>query len=322
MRGDASAGAETPLFPKVAVMGAGAVGCYFGGMLARAGAPVTLIGRPPHVEAIAADGLLLDTRGFSGRVIVEASRDAAAARGAGLVLFAVKTYDTQAAARALAPHLADGATVLSLQNGVENAALLRAATGRDAFPAVVWVAAEMTAPGALTHAGRGDLVIGDETPAAPGAGGRRRALDAAAAVFRAAGVPCVVSENVVADLWAKLAANCAFNPVSALSRARYGRIGSSPAGARLLAATVAEVLAVAAASGVAMESRDALAATMRLTESMPDATSSTAQDLARSRRTEIDALNGFVVRRGEALGVPTPVNRTLAALVRLLEEGR
>ena len=113
-----------------------------GGMLARAGAPVTLIGRSPHVEAIAADGLLFDTRDFSGRVIVEASHDAAAARGAELVLVAVKTYDTETAGRALAPHLGEGAVVVSLQNGVENAAILRAATGRDAFPAVVWVAAE------------------------------------------------------------------------------------------------------------------------------------------------------------------------------------
>lgn len=306
----------------VTVFGAGAVGCYFGGMLARAGAHVTLIGRSPHVEAIAADGLLLDTRSFSGRVIVEASRDPAAARGAGLVLFSVKTYDTEAAAHALAPHLSDGATILSLQNGVENAAILRGVTGRDAFPAVVWVAAAMTAPGALTHAGRGDLVIGDEAPAAKGAPGRRKALDSAAALFAGAGVPCVVSENIAAELWAKLAANCAFNPVSALSHARYARIGASPAGRRLLEEAVGEVLAVAAASGVAMEGQDALGATLKLADSMAEATSSTAQDLARGRRTEIDALNGFVARRGEALGVPTPVNRTLAALVKLLEDAR
>ena len=313
-----SARAEAP--PAVAVYGAGAVGCYFGGMLARAGVPVTLIGRSPHVEAIEAEGLVLDTRSFSGRVIVESSRDPAVARGAELVLFAVKAYDTETAARALAPHLADGATILSLQNGVENAASLRAVTGRDAFPAVVWVAAEMTAPGTVTHAGRGDLVIGDEMPAAKGAPGRKNALDAAAALFVGAGVPCRVSENIAAELWAKLAANCAFNPVSALARERYGRIGASPSGRRLLEEAVVEVLAVAVASGVAMEGQDALGATLKLTDSMPEATSSMAQDLARGRRTEVDALNGFVARRGGALGVPVPVNRTLATLVKLLEQ--
>ena len=313
---------EPPVWPTVAVMGAGAVGCYFGGMLARAGAPVTLIGRSPHVEAIAADGLLLDTRDFSGRVIVEATHDPAGARGAGLVLVAVKTYDTETAGRALAPHLEAGATVLSLQNGVENAAVLREATGREAFPAVVWVAAEMTAPGTLTHAGRGDLVIGDPRPEAGGADLRARALAEISRAFEAAGIPCAVSGEIDAALWAKLAANCAFNPVSALARARYARIGASPGGRSLLTEVVGEVLAVATASGVAMGTRDPLAATLKLAETMAEATSSMAQDLARRRRTEIDAMNGFVAHRGEALGVPTPVNRALAALVGLLEEGR
>jgi 2-dehydropantoate 2-reductase len=305
---------------QVAVFGSGAVGCYFGAMLARSGVPVTLIGRSRHMDAIAADGLLMHTTTFTERVRVGTSTDVAAVEAAGLVLVAVKSGDTAAAARELAPHLTEHATLLSLQNGVENAALLRAGTGRDAFPAVVWVAVEMTGAGALTHSGRGDLVIGDEEPDAPGAARRRRALDAAAALFAAAGVPCIVSGNVSAEMWSKLAANCAFNPVSALSRARYGRIGASASGRRLLEETVAEVLAVAEASGVVMGERDALGATLSLVATMAQATSSTAQDLARGRRTEIDALNGFVARRGEALGVPTPVNRTLATLVKLLEE--
>ncbi len=305
---------------RVAVFGAGAVGCYFGGMLARSGVPVTLIGRPRHVDAIAAEGLLMKTTTFMERVRVATSTDAEAARGADLVLVAVKAWDTEGAAHALAPHLAEGATVLSLQNGLENAALLRTGTGRDAFPAVVWVAVEMTAPDELTHSGRGDLVIGDETPETPGASGRRRALDRAAALFARAGVPCLVSENVAGELWAKLAANCAFNAVSALGRARYARLTATPDRRRLFEDIVGEVLAVAAASGVDLGCRDALGDAWRLGTTMAQATSSMAQDLARGRRTEIDALNGFVARRGEALGVPAPVNRTLATLVRLLED--
>jgi 2-dehydropantoate 2-reductase len=289
-------------------------------MLARSGVSVTLIGRASHIEPIASEGLLLKTTTFTERVRVAASTEAAAARAADLVLVSVKTWDTEAAARALAPHLAEGATVLSLQNGVENAALLRAGTGHGAFPAVVWVAVEMTGPGTLTHSGRGDLVIGDETPAAPGALERRGELDAAAALFVRAGVPCLVSENVVGELWAKLAANCAYNAVSALGRAHYGRVTANQERRRLIEDVVGEVLAVAAASGVDFEGRDVLGDAWRLGTSMAQATSSMAQDLARGRRTEIDALNGFVARRGEALGVPVPVNRTLTTLVKLLEE--
>ncbi len=313
----ADAGVEGP----VAVFGAGAVGCYFGGVLARAGASVTLIGRPRFVDAVSADGLLLRTTTFTERVRVAASADASAARGARLVLVAVKTWDTEEAARALAPYLGEGATVVSLQNGVENAARLRAGTGREVFPAVVWVAAEMTGPGTVTHSGRGDLVIGDETPAAPGAAARRRTLDAAASLFANAGVPCVVSPDIAGDLWAKLGANCAFNAVSALGHARYARITANANRRRLLEDIVGEVVAVAAASRVDLSGRDVFGDAWRLGGTMAGATSSMAQDLARGRRTEIDALNGFIARRGEALGVPAPVNRTLATLVKLLEEG-
>ena len=110
----------------------------------------------------------------------------------------------------------------------------------------------MSGPGAVRHAGRGDLVIGDARWTLPGVEARRRALAQIARVFEAAGVPCVVSDEIEAELWSKLAANCAFNPVSALARAHYGQIGASPGGRRLLKDVVTEVLAVAAASGVAM----------------------------------------------------------------------
>jgi 2-dehydropantoate 2-reductase len=105
-------------WPRTAVVGAGAVGCYFGGMLARAGAPVTLIGRPGHVMAIRRDGLLLDTLHFREHVKLDASTEPDAVAGAGLVLVCVKSGDTEAAARSIAPHLARDATVVSLQNGV------------------------------------------------------------------------------------------------------------------------------------------------------------------------------------------------------------
>src|SRR5438552_5580138 len=134
-------------WPRIAVLGAGAVGCYFGGMLARAGAPVTLIGRPPHVEALQRDGLWLESLRFQDQVPVTASVAVEAARDAALVLFCVKTLDTEEAARSLAPHVAPDALVLSLQNGVDNVERIRTAAGFDALPAVVYVAAAMTGPG-------------------------------------------------------------------------------------------------------------------------------------------------------------------------------
>jgi 2-dehydropantoate 2-reductase len=296
------------------VLDAGALGCYFGGMLARAGAPVTLIGRPQHVEALERVGLWLESLCFQERVPVAASVAVEAARDAALVLFCVKALDTEEAARSLAPHLSPGAIVLSLHNGVDNVGRIRAAGGFEALPAVVYVAAAMTGPGCVKHTSRVDLIVGDPT------GGRRGELDHLAALLAAAGVPCVVSDDIEAELWTKMSMNCAYNAVSALGRARYGRVAKHPHAREVLRLAVEETAAVARASGVHLQGAILVGAAFRLGEAMSEATSSTAQDIRRGRRTEIDSLNGDVARRGAELGVPTPVNRTLHALVKLREE--
>jgi 2-dehydropantoate 2-reductase len=298
----------------VAVLGAGAVGCYFGGMLARAGAPVTLIGRPLHVEALSRDGLWLEGLHFQERIAVRASTSVEAARDAEVVLFCVKTLDTEEAARTLAPCLARGAVVLSLQNGVDNVQRIRSASGIEALPTVVYVAAAMTAPGQVRHTGRGDLVVGDLW------GGRQGEVERLARLFVRAGVPCVISSNIEGELWAKMVMNCAYNAISALSRVKYGRMVQDARTREVLRLVVEETVAVGRASGVRFPDVDLVEAAYRLGEAMREATSSTAQDITRGKRTEIDSLNGYVARRGAELGIATPVNQTLHALVKLLEE--
>jgi 2-dehydropantoate 2-reductase len=294
-------------------VGAGAVGCYFGGMLARAGADVTLIGRPHHVEAMARDGLFLDTLHFEQRVPVATSSELSAARDAGIVLFSVKTFDTEDAAKSLATHLSPGALVVSLQNGVDNVERMRAAANLYAVPAVVYVACAMTAPGRVKHSGRGDLIIGDLL-------GSGCDLEPVAAVFISAGVPCRVSDNIAGELWTKMIINCAYNAISALGRAQYAKLVANPWTRELMKQVTEEAVAIARAAGVRLPEADMVPAVWKLAATMSHATSSTAQDIARGNRTEIDSLNGYLVRRGAQLGVATPVNRTLHALVKLLEE--
>src|SRR2546422_4874542 len=204
-------------WPKIAVVGAGAVGGYFGGLLARAGAPVVMIGRPSFVEAVKKNGLFLDTLQFQESVRVEASANFDSVRGAEVVLFSVKTTDNATTARALAPLLAPSAIVLSLQNGVDNVEQIRAAAAIEALPAVVYVAASVPEPGRVKHVGRGDLVIGP----------RSERTERVAALFARANVPCRISENIEGELWTKLVWNCALNAVSALGRAKYGQIAAS-----------------------------------------------------------------------------------------------
>lgn len=311
---------QTDKWPRIAVMGAGAVGCYFGGMLARAGAPVILIGRPPHVEVMQRDGLHVESLHFQKQVPVTASVDASAARGADIVLVCVKTLDTETAAKSLAPHLGRKTIVLSLQNGVDNVERIRSAAGIEAIPAVVYVAAEMTAPGRVKHSGRGDLVIGALPGQDPSGERSRRELGSVASLFARASVPCAISQNIEGELWTKLIMNCTYNALSALGRVRYGRLICTTWARDIMTQVTDEVLAVGRAGGVRFPDVDLLDAVWKLGEAMAGALSSTAQDLARGKRTEIDSLNGYVTRRGAELGVPTPVNQTLHGLVKVLEE--
>jgi 2-dehydropantoate 2-reductase len=305
---DASYNARMTQTLKVAVMGAGAVGCYYGGMLARAGHEVVLIARPQHVQAIARDGLRMETRTFDEQVRLAASTDAAAARGADLVLFCVKSMDTESAGAQLREHLRPDALVLCLQNGVDNADRLRAVLpGQDVAAAVVYVATEMAGPGHLRHHGRGELVIEPS----------RRSAEVAAALA-AAGVPTEISDNVRGALWAKLILNCAYNAVSAIAQRPYGENVRGAGIPQVMQDVVAECMAVARAENVQVAG-DIDAAVRKIAETMPTQFSSTAQDLARGKPSEIDYLNGLIVRRGQALGVPTPVNRVLWALVKLIE---
>ena len=293
---------------KTAVMGAGAVGCYYGGMLARAGHEVVLIGRPQHVEAMRRDSLFLDTKAFQTHVPVQADTAVSAMQGAKLVLCCVKSTDTESAAADMAPYLEPDAVVLSLQNGVDNAERLQAALGREVIPTVVYVATEMAGPGHVKHHGRGELVIGPSAASAE-----------LAAMFAAAGVPVQISDNVTGALWAKLIINCAYNALSAITQLPYGRLVQGPGVEHVMRDVVQECLAVARAAGIAV-SGDMWEAVQRIAQTMPGQLSSTAQDLARRKPSEIDHLNGYVVRKGEALGIATPVNRVLYATVKLLED--
>ena len=301
--------------PKVVVIGPGAVGGYFGGKLALAGAGLTLVGRPggggAHMEVLARDGLRIEATGFEETIPVAVTDDASVVGQADLVLFAVKTLDTVVAARSIAPHLLPNTIVISLQNGVDNVERM-AEAGVDALPAVVYVAVAIERPGVVTHRGRGDLVLGHSTR---GDDARR-----VAAWFEAAGVRSRVSEHIEAELWGKLVINAMANAISALTGAPYARVAAHEPSMGVAMEVAAEAFAVARAAGIELDEQAVTAEAGTIYVSMGEATSSTQQDIARGKPTEIDSLNGVIARKGEALGVPTPVNRALWALVSLREQ--
>jgi 2-dehydropantoate 2-reductase len=292
---------------RIAVIGAGAVGCFYGAMLLRAGHDVTLIGRQTHVDAINAQGLYFESPIFTGFIPAKAATDIADLTPPDLVLFAVKSGDTDDTAAALRPILKPDTIVLSLQNGVDNPQRLRAIVSQPVIAAAVYVAAEMPGAGHIKHNGRGELVVG----ASPQS-------EALAKLLSDASVPTTIADDIDAVQWSKLINNCAYNALSAVAGIAYGEMFKVDGVPDIVTNAVVECLAVARACGISLPA-DLLDKTLALAASMPLQQSSTSQDLARGKPSEIDFLNGFIVRKGAEHGIPTPTNHALQVMVKLVE---
>ncbi|HEY5992234.1 MAG TPA: 2-dehydropantoate 2-reductase [Candidatus Udaeobacter sp.] len=301
-------------WPRIAVVGAGAVGGYFGGMFARAGAPTVFVGRRHFADAVNSKGLVLDKSQGQERLRVKATTQMSAVQDCSLILFCVKSNDSREAANQMAPFLRPDATVVCLQNGVDNADQVRAAASIVVLSAAVYVAVSMPEPGRVKHLARGDLIIGPPS----------EKTTEVANLFISAGISCRISDNIEGELWLKLLCNCALNAISALGHARYGQIAQNSDAKLLMEHIVDEVLAVAHGGGVVLpgirDRKSGMAAALEIATQMAGALSSTAQDLDRGRPTEIDGLNGYIARLGTKLGIPTPVNHALFTLVKLAEQ--
>lgn len=310
---------------RILIAGAGALGSVFGGFLRRAGEDVTLLGRPAHLDAIAAGGLHIDGLWGAHRVGGFAvAADPRALRGPyDLILLPVKSYDTVPMATAVAPLLAGDGVMISLQNGLGNVEQVEDAVGaRRALGARVIFGATIPRPGAVLV-----TVFADPTAIGSLVPGLHPERDAAArrwaARIDAAGVPAVPSETLPALLWAKVFYNAALNPLGALLDVHYGALPEDPHSRELMDAVIDEAFAVAGADGVTLRWPDAAAYRAefygRLVPATYDHRSSMLQDLERGRRTEVDAITGAVWRRGERHGIATPVNATLTRLLRAVE---
>ena len=307
--------ADPPLF----IVGAGALGSFVAARLALAGQAVCLIGRTAAVQAIHQGGLRLHSAAGEQTAQLPARSDIAAVQAAQVVLVCVKSADTETVAAQLAPWLHPQALVVSLQNGVANAPVLMRHLRQPVAVALAYIAASLPAPGVVQHNGGQDLVLG--MAARPGAAAPppSPALQALADALQAAGFGVRLSADAAAEAWGKLIVNCACNAISALTQANYAVMAALPPIAELQDTLLREAVAVAQAEGVAVDEAAMRAATRRVAVTMATQRSSTAQDLARGRPTEIDHLNGHIVARGAALGVATPANQAVWALVKLAE---
>lgn len=296
---------ERPDRAEVLVFGAGSLGSLVGALLARVH-DVTLVGRAPHVEAIRERGLRV-----TGAETFE-TRPSATTDGTGitadLAIVAVKAYDTPAVARDLAT--GEPGAVVSLQNGMGNEDELAAHVDAPVLAGTATCGARLAAPGHVEWLGRGTFAVGAWRPD-DDATTAERVVDA----FRAADLDAEAVTDVRRLLWEKLAVNAAINPTTALARVENGALTSPPLSDLARTAAV-ETARVARADGAALSDADAADAVERVAHETADNRSSMHRDVARGRRTEVDAINGYVVDRAAAADLAVPVNRTLAALVR------
>ena len=301
---------------RVAVIGAGGIGGLYGGMLARAGHAVSFLARGPHLDAIRQRGLEIRSVQFGTFTVqTPASADAADLGPADLVLFAVKTYDLQAAAAAARPLLAPDARLLTFQNGVEAPAQVAAIVGQPhVLIGTTRVETTVLEPGVIGHLSAGHLITASEFDGPP-----TPRLEQLVETLTAAGLNAVVAPEGQRALWEKAAVLIPMSTVTAVCRAPFGPIRDLPETRQLITTLLDEVRAVARASGV--ELGDAVGPRGLTIESAPAAmTTSLARDFERGTRTELDALVGALVRLGDAHGVDVPAARTTYAILKLRAE--
>jgi 2-dehydropantoate 2-reductase len=294
----------------IAVIGAGAMGSLFAALLAEGGHAVALYElQPAIIAAINRDGIRIERDGATRTAHVPVHASTAAVAGAELVVVFVKAYQTAAAMTVVAQLLGASGRVLTLQNGMGNAELLAAQFGPERVLAgTTSHGATLLAPGRIRHAGVGTTTIG---PWPTGASSRDQEI---AAAFTAAGIATTVAANVRAVLWEKLLINVGINAVTALTGIRNGAVVDLEPARRVSTAAVLEGLAVARAAGVTVRA-DLPTLMFRVALQTAGNRSSMGQDIDRRRPTEIDSINGYLVRLGRTLGIATPVNDTLANLI-------
>jgi len=295
---------------RILVVGAGAMGSFLGGLLAKRN-DVTLVSRRPHADAIRRSGLRITgkTHVIARPSVVTSLRHAPRAD---LVLIATKSYDTESAVESVRG-LARRALFLTLQNGLDNAAVI-ARRARRVVAGTTGIGVTFLRPGDVRHAGIGDTAVGPYAGATPGDAVLVRDL------FVEAGIPTDVSPNIHRDLWLKVIVNCAINPLTAITGLKNGSITRVSLLSEAAASVCRETAAVARAAAIEVDDVEATRRTMTVARRTRENRSSMLQDVEAQRRTEIDAINGAVVREAKRHSVPAPLNAALHALVRGIEE--
>jgi 2-dehydropantoate 2-reductase len=302
---------------KIAVIGAGAMGSVIGGLLAKAGNEVALIDvARDAIDNINAKGLRLDDKsGLSQTIRVSATDNPSEVGIAELVLVFVKCYQTEAAVRNALPIIGPETAVLSLQNGWGNGPRIASIVGKEKLlVGVCYHSATVLGPGHVLHAGKGMTFIGELD------GVITDRIKRVTRTFNNADIEVTATENVIKEIWSKLALNVATLPTQSAIRLTADRLLDTPEMQSLMRGLLREVVAVAQAQKIELEYEERWNAIAGLLGKLaPNTKGSMLQDVENKRRTEIDVINGAIVEAGQTVGIPTPYNNAMVCLIKALE---
>lgn len=296
----------------VLMVGAGSVGGFFGAHLARHNPRVSFLLRPRTLRAVRERGLTIRSAAGSFTVRPRAAADPRELPAPDLVILSVKAYDLDEVLDQLAPVLTEQTVLLTLQNGVDTEDRILGRLKRDCVVGgVAYIYSKIAEPGVIDHYKRGAVAIGELM------GNKSDRVLAIADLFKAAGIPCQIAEDIRRAKWEKMCWNCVFNPLTVIVDDRVSRALDHPEMLGVIREIVAEVAAVAAGSRVPLPP-DMAEKVVRWSQEIRDIHTSMYDDWKAGRPTEIDALNGFIARRGRELGIPTPVNDALTAMIAVI----
>jgi len=300
--------------PNIAIVGAGAVGCFFGGLLAKSGFDVSFIAREHQITPLNQQGLTITWSDKEETIPVKATSQLEVLSDMPYVFVAVKTQSTLKTSEEIAPFLKSNAVVISLQNGIDNVDLLKKYIKQDCYTAMVYAAIAMTSPSTVKHFGGGSLVIGNTI-----AEQSLTKVQALSELLKLANIPTKVSNNMLEDLWSKFIINCVYNSLSAIAHINYASLMESPGIRSVVEKVKLECLSIAQHEGINLNPEVIDQSITDVAINWPNQISSTAQDLAKNKATEIDFLNGKIVEKAKKYNINAPINEMLYSIIKMRE---